>query len=286
MTTTYQLIESRADYQVQEIALLTSINNALTVTGIPVTDPIADALLASIDSKTIHVDTNNTVITSSVLPTGASTLAEQQSQTTFLSSLDSKFNSLGQKTMSQSSPVVIASNQSALPVSQSGTWTVNLAMESIEIGTVDQGIPAAIGNAWPTKITDGVDILEINAGGEALVTATQSGIWTVQPGNTANTTPWLSSTKTALTPASPTAATVGVTTALAVAANASRKGLTLVNTSNNTISLGFGVAAVLSSGITLGPFGSWVMTEYTFTTAAINAIASGASSNLSIQEYS
>lgn len=91
----------------------------------------------------------------------------------------------------------------------------------------------------------------------------------------------------ALTPAAPTSATVGVTSALAVAANTSRKGLVLTNTSNNTISLGFGAnAAVLNSGITLTPNGVWVLDEFTYTTQAVNAIASGATSNLSIQEYS
>lgn len=91
---------------------------------------------------------------------------------------------------------------------------------------------------------------------------------------------------TALTASSPTAASVGVASAAAVAANTSRKGLTLVNTSANTISLGFGAAAVLNSGITLlANGGTFVMDKYTFTTAAVNAIAGGAASNLAIQEF-
>lgn len=93
------------------------------------------------------------------------------------------------------------------------------------------------------------------------------------------------STKTALTASSPTFATVGVTSAEAVASNANRKGLVLTNTSNNYISLGIGVAAVLYSGITLTPFGTWTMDEYTYTTGQIRAIASAASSNLGVQEW-
>lgn len=94
-------------------------------------------------------------------------------------------------------------------------------------------------------------------------------------------------TKTALTAAAPTAATVGATSAEAVAVNAARKSLVLVNTSANWISLAFGAAAVLYSGITLAPNGgTWVMDEYTFSTAQIRAIASMASSNLAIQEFS
>ena len=83
----------------------------------------------------------------------------------------------------------------------------------------------------------------------------------------------------------PTAATVGVASAQAVAANSSRKGLVLTNTSSNVISLGLsGNAAVLNSGITLAPYGTWIMDQYTFTTGAIAAIASAAGSNLAIQE--
>lgn len=91
--------------------------------------------------------------------------------------------------------------------------------------------------------------------------------------------------KTALTGSSPTSATIGATSTAAVAANSSRKGLVLINTSENIISLAFGSAAVLNSGITLYPRGSFQMDEYTFSTQAVNAIASVASSNLAIQEY-
>jgi hypothetical protein len=94
------------------------------------------------------------------------------------------------------------------------------------------------------------------------------------------------STKTALTPSAPTAVSVGVTSGTVLAANANRKGLCLINTSLNYISLGFGSAAVLYSGITLNPWGgSYWMSEYDFTTGIVYGIASGASSNLGVQEY-
>jgi hypothetical protein len=93
------------------------------------------------------------------------------------------------------------------------------------------------------------------------------------------------STKTPLTASSPTFATVGVASSLVVPSNAARKGLALINTSTNNISFGIGVAAVMGSGITLTPNGVWEMDEFTFSTAAINAIASLAGSNLAIQEF-
>lgn len=93
-------------------------------------------------------------------------------------------------------------------------------------------------------------------------------------------------TKDPLTGSAPTAASVGITSAQALAANADRAGLVLVNTSDNTISIAFGAnAAVLNSGITLLAGASWAMNEYQFSTAAVNAIASAVTSNLAIQEF-
>lgn len=91
---------------------------------------------------------------------------------------------------------------------------------------------------------------------------------------------------TVLTASAPTAASVGVASAAAVTANTSRKGLVLTNTSSNNISIAYGAAAVLNSGITLLPNGgTFVMDATTFSTAEIRAIAGGAASNLAVQEF-
>lgn len=92
-------------------------------------------------------------------------------------------------------------------------------------------------------------------------------------------------TKASLDGSAPGAASVGVASSVVVAANGSRKGLILVNTSVNRISLAFGQPAVLDSGPTLMPSGgTFNMGEYDFTTEEVRAIASGAASNLAIQE--
>lgn len=89
----------------------------------------------------------------------------------------------------------------------------------------------------------------------------------------------------ALTAESPSAISVGVASGVVIAANTSRRGLVLTNTSTGIISFNIsGGTAVLRSGITLYPGGHWEMDSYTFTTAAINGIASVAASNLAIQE--
>lgn len=179
-----------------------------------------------------------------------------------------------------------------LPVSQSGTWNINNISGTISLPTgaatettlssIDTKIPSNLTVTSTRLLVDGSGVTQPISG---TVTANQGGTWTVQPGNTANTTPWLVTTKISLTASSPASASVGVTSALAVAANANRKGLVLTNLSNKTISFGIGTAAVLNAGITLIPNAIWEMDEYTYTTAAINAIASGASATLSIQEF-
>lgn len=87
-------------------------------------------------------------------------------------------------------------------------------------------------------------------------------------------------------PLAPGQVVIGAATTSVLSANPNRTGLVLTNASSNIISIGLGAAAVLNSGITLTPFGVWVMDGYTFTTVAINAIASAAGSALAVQEFS
>lgn len=166
-----------------------------------------------------------------------------------------KIPSVGQKAMVGSMPVVLASDQASVPVA------ATLAAETTKvIGTVNVAAGQTIGVTGP--LTD------------------------TQLRATAVPVSGVVSSKTDLSPSAPTAATVGVASASAVGANAARKGLVLVNTSNNRVSLGFGQTAVLDSGITLyGPGGTFEMDEYTFDVGTVNAIASAASSNLAVQEY-
>jgi len=88
-------------------------------------------------------------------------------------------------------------------VAQSGTWnvtnisgtvslpigaatSVNQATEIAALNAIDAGIPAALG-----QTTMAASMPVAIASNQSAVPALQSGTWTVQPGNTANTTPWL-----------------------------------------------------------------------------------------------
>lgn len=127
------------------------------------------------------------------------------------------------------------------------------------LSTIDAGIPAALGattsaNSMPVVLA--TDSANLNFG-----------------------------TKVALTANSPANVSVGVTSGACLASNSIRKGAIFTNVSINRISMAIGTAAVLNSGITLYPGGTWVMDEYNFTTGAINCIASVAASGIGVQEF-
>jgi hypothetical protein len=167
-------------------------------------------------------------------------------------------------------------------------WSTNL-LQNVELNVDNSGnlkVTSAGGGgsnpaAGPTgsAVPADADYQGWNSGGNLIGTSLAAPL-PVQPG-----TGVTFSTKTPLTANAPTSATVGVTSAQILASNASRKGLIVVNTSPNTVSLGLGASAVLSNGVTLTPQGTFWMDEFSLSTAAVNAIASAASSNVSIQEY-
>lgn len=63
----------------------------------------------------------------------------------------------------------------ALTINADGSIPVKLTSGSIEIGTVDQGTPASIANAWPTKLTDGTHTIVVNSDGSINADISSSG---------------------------------------------------------------------------------------------------------------
>lgn len=163
----------------------TTVENTVTVTG----------TVNAAQSGTWNV---NNVSGTVSLPTGASTSALQTTGNTSLSSIDTKTPALGQTTMAGSSPVVIASNQTAVPVSGtvtanagSGTFAVSAAALPLPAGAATSANQTTI-NTQTTKLNDGVDTALITAGGALLVdgsgstqpisgtvTANQGGTWNI-----------------------------------------------------------------------------------------------------------
>lgn len=136
------------------------------------TAPTFSTEVGGIDAGTGHlvpisvdsVGNQNVNVVSSVLPTNAATASNQVTQIgietgteTAVQSIDSKTPTLGQKVMAGSSPVVIASDQTPIPVTVPGSITAN------------QGTPNNDANAWPIRITDGTHDALVTAAGAVKV---------------------------------------------------------------------------------------------------------------------
>jgi hypothetical protein len=84
-------------------------------------------------------------------------------------------------------PWLVNTASGVFPATQSGNWSVRL-----QDGAGNALTSAARGSERPlsVQVVDGSGT-QITEFGSGTVTANQGGTWTVQPGNTANTTPWL-----------------------------------------------------------------------------------------------
>lgn len=97
------------------------------------------------------------------LPTGAATEATLATLLT-TAAFQARINTLGQKAMAASTPVVLASDQSNL--------------------IVNQGTAAAVGQAWPAKISDGAIVAALKAASTAAVATDQALVVAISPNNT------------------------------------------------------------------------------------------------------
>lgn len=88
-------------------------------------------------------------------------------------------------------------------------------------------------------------------------------------------------------PGPPIAVTVGTSSVQACAVNSGRKGMVITNASSGgqVISLAFGFPAIAGAGIVLQPGNWWWMDVKSFTTGAVNAIASAAGGSVAVQEF-
>src|SRR6185295_4942246 len=127
--------------------------------------------VAAVQSGTWNINNISGTIS---LPTGAATeatLSTRLADATFTA----RVNTLGQKTMANSTPVVLSSDQSAIPVSQSGTWTVqpgNTANTTPWLTTINQGGNSATVTGANALKVDGSAVTQPVSG---TVTANQGG---------------------------------------------------------------------------------------------------------------
>jgi len=167
-----QIIKYVYDEATQAIKIsgsITTIEGATAAEG--AVSPAELKVVAGTDSgglvRAISTDSNGDLqvdILSSALPTGAATSANQTTTNTSLSSLDGKLGTLGQKNMAGSAPVVLASDQAAIPVTTVYLDVIDLldtpVMDTSSVaitassGTPVQVVASLAANAKKLKIND------------------------------------------------------------------------------------------------------------------------------------
>ncbi len=125
----------------------TANTTAWKVDGSAVTQPVSGTVTANQGGTWNITNVSGTVS----LPTGAATLVAQGTGNTSLASIDTKVPALGQAVMASSVPVVIASNQSTVPVSLASVPAVTTSTAVFQAeGAV---IWASITNSYVTLFT-------------------------------------------------------------------------------------------------------------------------------------
>jgi hypothetical protein len=107
------------------------------------------------------------------LPSGAATEATLATMLT-LTGFQSRINTLGQKAMVASTPVVIASDQSAIPVSQSGNWTFAISQtgtdNNVDANITNSTLAVTQSGTWSITNITGTISLPTGAATEATLT--------------------------------------------------------------------------------------------------------------------
>lgn len=171
-----------------------------------------DGTVAATQSGTWNVTNVSGTVS---LPTGAATLAEQQTQTTALQLIDDTVATLGTTTYTEATTkglIIGAVRRDADTTLANTTNEVTpLQVDAngyLKVECFDGGgthtVDAPVGTPVFVRLSDGsaaittlpvslasVPSHAVTNAGTFAVQAAQSGTFTVQPGNTANTTPWL-----------------------------------------------------------------------------------------------
>jgi hypothetical protein len=153
----------------------------------PATQPVSGTVtVVQPTGSNLHAD-----IDSSALPTGAATNAELITINTTLGSPFQAGGSIGNTSFiaTQTTGANLHVDVDNFPATQPVSGTVAVTQSTSPwVNNISQfgGNPVVTGTG-----ASGVGIPRVTVSNDSNVLATQSGTWTVQPGNTANTTPWL-----------------------------------------------------------------------------------------------
>lgn len=181
--------------------------------------------------------------------------------------------------------VVFSFNLTAMPffqvllstaISGTGSLTIGYAADSF----VNQMSSSSGSGSNPSVGPNGSPIP-----GDSTLIGSEDASGNLQPASVSNPIP-VKDVPAAATGQTPTNITISTSSVTVLASNSLRKGVNICNISYGTVSLSFGVtAAVIYTGVTLGPGGTFWMDSADFTTAAINAISTQGNTVIAVQEF-
>jgi hypothetical protein len=199
------------DTQLRATPVPVTVSGTATVTG-PLTDaqlratpvPISGTVAAftglaqPLTDAQLRASAIDVAVTSSALPSGAATAALQSAGNAILTTIDGKIPALGQAAMAASTPVVIASDQSSVPVTaaaptptltsytQAGVIAINTVLVSVDctqarflsIQCISMGTTGVITPEWSNNNSTWVGAqLVTNATGATITTFNAAGFF-------------------------------------------------------------------------------------------------------------
>jgi hypothetical protein len=218
-------------------------------------DFATETTLAALNAKVTAVNTGAVVVSSSALPTGAATEAT-------LSTLNGK---------------VTAVNTGAVTIS-TALPAGNNNIGDVDVATLPVAFNAGTASATTQRVVVATD--------QTAIPVSQSGTWTVQPGNTANTTAWLVAQDKSAS-SSVTSVSGATSSTSLLASNTSRKNASFYNDSAAILYLKLGATASTTSYTVQIPSGGYYeLPVDRIYTGAIDGIWASATGAVRITELS
>ncbi len=183
-------------------------------------------------------------------------------------------------TLTANTYIVLSFNLTALPYFQVVLSTAITGTGSVTIGyAADSFVNQMTSSGNASVGPNGTSIP-----GDSTLVGSEDSSGNLQPASAANPLP-VKTYPAAATGTTPTNVAITTSSATVLASNANRKGVNICNISFGTVSLAFGTAAVVYTGVTLGPGGTFWMDSTDFTTAAITAISTQTQTTIAVQEF-
>lgn len=227
-----------------------------------------ESTLSALNGKVVAVDTGSVTI-SAALPAGTNNIGDVDVLS--LPSIPAGSNNIGSITdITGTVSLPTGAATEATLSTLNGKVPANLTVTSTRLLVDGSGV------TQPVSATN-LDIRDLSSASDS-VAAVQSGTWTVQPGNTANTTAWLVKEEVATT-ATVTSVNDSASSQSLLASNSARKGAMFFNDSSSTLYLKLGTTASTTSyTVQIASLGYYELPNTKVYTGAIDGIWSADSS--------